>query len=81
MAVELSADRVQTYLAKVKSNSIRVDLTVSCINSPTNITISGEESQVDLLKALLDEDGIFTRKLRVNVAYHTWSVLRKSIFL
>ena len=71
MAVGLSANKAQEYLAKVRSSFSRFGLTVSCINSPTSVTISGEENQVDSLKSFLQEDGIFARKLQVNVAYHS----------
>ncbi|KAF3481104.1 uncharacterized protein GIQ15_03863 [Arthroderma uncinatum] len=47
------------------------ELIIACYNSPMNSTISGDESKVDALKALLDTNNIFTRKLAVGNAYHS----------
>lgn len=44
---------------------------VACINSSDNVTISGDEASIDVLKINLDADGIFARKLVVTVAYHS----------
>lgn len=46
-------------------------MTLSCINSPQNVTVSGPEDQLDLLLAHLREQDIFARKLKVSVAYHS----------
>lgn len=47
------------------------DLHVACVNSPSNVTIAGEVSHIDALKAILDERSIFARKLKVSCAYHS----------
>jgi len=46
-------------------------VSVSCINSPTNVTVSGPEQQMGLLISHLHKQEIFARKLKVNVAYHS----------
>lgn len=46
-------------------------LVVSCFNSPSNTTVSGEESDIETLKQILEAEGIFVRRLRVPVAYHS----------
>ncbi|MCJ1437217.1 hypothetical protein MMC27_006603 [Xylographa pallens] len=46
-------------------------ITISCINSPKNVTISGPEYAVDILIVHLQKQDIFARKLIVNVAYHS----------
>jgi acyl transferase domain-containing protein len=46
-------------------------LVIACHNSPRNVTVSGENSQIDALIALLNEAKIFCRKLKVDVAYHS----------
>ncbi|ORX94601.1 hypothetical protein BCR34DRAFT_608222 [Clohesyomyces aquaticus] len=69
MSVNLAPVGVDEYLrTKV---DIRRDLTVACINSPQNVTVSGEEHSIDILKAKLDEDGIFAYKLKTGMAYHS----------
>ncbi|KAL8846842.1 MAG: hypothetical protein Q9221_008100 [Calogaya cf. arnoldii] len=46
-------------------------LSISCFNSPRNITISGQENQISTLETILNVAGIFNRKLRVSIAYHS----------
>lgn len=77
MAVGLSAANVQPYLDQVAQDLGSNRLVVACINSPLNVTISGEESHIDHLKGLLDasSDGIFARKLKVKLAYHSFQML------
>ncbi|KAL4875010.1 hypothetical protein BJY04DRAFT_233116 [Aspergillus karnatakaensis] len=73
LAVALPQKEAQGYLERVggRDINISVPLTVACVNSPRSVTISGEEAQIDSLKALLDAEKIFCRKLRVKVAYHS----------
>ncbi|KAM0330219.1 hypothetical protein ACHAQA_004394 [Verticillium albo-atrum] len=44
---------------------------IACENSPSSVTISGDAPAIDELAARLEEDGIFNRKLMVDVAYHS----------
>jgi acyl transferase domain-containing protein/NADPH:quinone reductase-like Zn-dependent oxidoreductase len=46
---------------------------IACINSPSSITISGDEPAVTCLQALLETEypGMFARKLQVDTAYHS----------
>jgi NADPH:quinone reductase-like Zn-dependent oxidoreductase/NAD(P)-dependent dehydrogenase (short-subunit alcohol dehydrogenase family)/ubiquinone/menaquinone biosynthesis C-methylase UbiE len=67
LAVGLGRASVQPYLSKVATGRI----SVACVNSPQSTTISGDECAIDELKALLDVDSIFARKLRVDQAYHS----------
>lgn len=45
--------------------------TVACVNSPQSVTVAGDAQAVDELQAALQLDGVFNRKLRVDVAYHS----------
>lgn len=47
------------------------NITVACENSPNSITASGDEVAVDILASELEKRGLFNRKLRVDVAYHS----------
>lgn len=67
MAVGIGEERVKTYLARVANFHV----VVACINSPVNVTVSGDTAGIAQLKTMLDADGIFARKLKVNVAYHS----------
>ena len=71
MSVGLSDDDVKPYLDQVSSQFGYRDVMVGCINSPKNVTVTGDEAQVNLLKSLLEKNLIFVRKLQVDVAYHS----------
>lgn len=67
MAVGMTKDEAQTYLDRLAKGKVAI----ACVNSPSSLTISGDEDAIDELKAQLDERGIFARKLAVQVAYHS----------
>ncbi|KAH9897410.1 fatty acid synthase S-acetyltransferase [Xylariomycetidae sp. FL2044] len=72
ISVNLPQNRVQDYLTSHGLGS--AGLSIACINSPGNCTLSGREDAVDQLKDSLDEAGIFAQKLRTGVAYHSPSM-------
>ena len=59
MAVGLSKEETLPYLA----NLAKGKAVVACSNSPSSVTISGDESAIDELFLALEEDKIFARKL------------------
>lgn len=71
IAVGLSQDDVFPYLKSVNMSIENGALTVACINSPNNVTVSGDQDSVDILETNLINAGIFARKLKVNNAYHS----------
>ena len=68
MAVELSENEAEVYLRR---NRIDQNVTIGCVNSPRNITLTGGEAEIDRLKPLLERDRIQARKIQVNIAYHS----------
>ncbi|KAK7959033.1 lovastatin nonaketide synthase [Apiospora aurea] len=46
-------------------------IALAAVNSPTSLTLSGDEDAIMELKAKLDEDKVFNRKLRVEQAFHS----------
>ncbi|KAF7931189.1 uncharacterized protein EAE97_009398 [Botrytis byssoidea] len=68
-SVRLSQSRVSEILSKMPRTAN--PLVIACYNSPINVTVSGEEVQIDALISELMRKKIFCRKLRVNVAYHS----------
>ncbi|KAF7587147.1 hypothetical protein BBP40_007675 [Aspergillus hancockii] len=44
---------------------------VACINSDLSVTLSGDEKAINELESLAEQRGLFNRKLRVDVAYHS----------
>nr|APX44009.1 polyketide synthase [Pestalotiopsis microspora] len=69
MSVNLSESQVPGFLEKigVEKNVIHT----ACINSPTNVTLSGPSDVLDLLKEHLTDEQIFAQKLTTGVAYHS----------
>ncbi|KAF2475207.1 putative polyketide synthase [Lindgomyces ingoldianus] len=68
LAVGSSENEVRSRMG-VLGISDRV--TLACVNSPASITTSGDLSAILRLKAALETDGIFTRHLKVDAAYHS----------
>lgn len=46
-------------------------ITVACINSPSNVTVSGSTSSIEQLAVVAAEKNVFFRRLRVPAAYHS----------
>ncbi|KAI0882851.1 uncharacterized protein GGS22DRAFT_180934 [Annulohypoxylon maeteangense] len=44
---------------------------VACINSPTNVTVSGPSDAIDVFKEYLDKQGVFAQKVKTGIAYHS----------
>ncbi|KAK1149446.1 Type I Iterative Polyketide synthase (PKS) [Aspergillus melleus] len=76
MSVGLSEKDVQPYLDKLAVQLGELDLVVACVNSPRNVTLSGDVRQMHALKEILDRSEIFATKLSVDVAYHSTHMLR-----
>lgn len=67
VAAGLSESDAEQYLARVPEGSA----VVACINSPSSVTLSGDDDSITQLEILLKKDGKFARKLRVKTAYHS----------
>lgn len=44
---------------------------VACVNSPGSVTLSGDMEALDVVEKRIQADGIFARKLKVPLAYHS----------
>ncbi|APA10781.1 hypothetical protein sscle_07g055510 [Sclerotinia sclerotiorum 1980 UF-70] len=71
LSAGLSAKEVLPYLARVEAKFGYSGVVVGCINSPNNVTITGDIEQINYLNELLEKESIFSRKLLVDVAYHS----------
>lgn len=71
ISVGLSEAEAEYYLELLALQFGKCGVVVGCVNSPKNVTLSGDEVQIDALKSLLDKDLIFARKLQVDLAYHS----------
>ncbi|KAI8945912.1 ketoacyl-synt-domain-containing protein [Xylaria longipes] len=67
MAVGGSKEEFQPIISEIKAGEIRI----ACYNSPTSLTISGDEAGIDELKKIAEEKELFNRKLFVDTAYHS----------
>lgn len=71
MSVGLSDAQVQPYLDHLTNEFGDCRLSIACINSHKNVTLSGDVDQIDELEGKLKRQGVFARKLLVDVAYHS----------
>ncbi|KAF8846720.1 hypothetical protein BDZ45DRAFT_755700 [Acephala macrosclerotiorum] len=66
MAVGGSQEEIAPLIKQLKNREVRV----ACFNSPTSLTISGDEPAVDELQVLLEQRQMFNRKLQVDACLH-----------
>ena len=66
MAVGCSRDDAQRLMTETA-----LQATVACANSPSNVTLSGDIKTLETLRGILEKRGIFARRLKVDVAYHS----------
>lgn len=65
VAAGLGAEDAKKYLADAPG------VVVACVNSPDSVTLSGDLAALDDVVVRLEKDGIFARKLKVPLAYHS----------
>lgn len=66
-----SEEEIKPYFELVRAKFGCLGISVGCINSPRNVTITGDKQQVDYMQQLLEDDGVFSQKLAITVAYHS----------
>lgn len=71
ISVGLSKSECAAYLDDIADKFGHRGLVIACINSPKNLTLSGDIDQINALDVILDRQAVFARKLRVNIAYHS----------
>jgi acyl transferase domain-containing protein len=67
MAVGLGPEAARAYTDAAKEGKV----VIACVNSPSSVTLSGDETGIDEVLATLKSQNIFARKLRVQNAYHS----------
>ncbi|KAK1621900.1 mycocerosic acid synthase [Colletotrichum phormii] len=72
-AVGLSLDKTLEFIDRVNQSGIESvgKLTIACMNSSNSHTVSGSVANINALIAMLNEEKIFARKLKVEMAYHS----------
>lgn len=71
LAVGASEEQAASYIDRVAAECGPAEIVVACVNSPSSVTISGDEKQIQMMQHLVEEDALFARKLQVDVAYHS----------
>ncbi len=71
IAVGLSRKSAMSYIQRLTSGKV----VIACVNSPTNVTISGDLAAIEEIQSLLNSDGVFARRLKVSTAYHSHHML------
>ncbi|KAB2573735.1 Lovastatin diketide synthase mokB [Lasiodiplodia theobromae] len=67
MAVGLGRGEAEPYLSKLRSGKV----VVACVNSPSSVTVSGDQAAIAELEQQLTEEKVFARVLNIRVAYHS----------
>lgn len=67
MSVGLGEMEANQYLDRIAQGKA----IVACINSPASVTVSGDVCALDQLEKAFKAEGVFSRKLKVEVAYHS----------
>ena len=67
MSVGLGENEVNRYIDRTAQGKA----IVACINSPDSVTVSGDAWALEKLDQNFKSEGIFARKLKVEVAYHS----------
>ena len=67
LAVGVSKDEAENWICRYAGGEV----VVACVNSPTSVTLSGSTSGVNDMEEMFKEAGVFARKLKVDVAYHS----------
>ncbi|KAI1491433.1 hypothetical protein F5X96DRAFT_478283 [Biscogniauxia mediterranea] len=67
MAVGGSKEEFEPLISAVTEGQVKI----ACYNSPSSLTLSGDEAGIDELKKAIEEKQLFNRKLFVDTAYHS----------
>ncbi|KAI1076604.1 ketoacyl-synt-domain-containing protein [Whalleya microplaca] len=67
LAVGGSKEEFEPLISELKEGQVKI----ACYNSPTSLTISGDEAGIDELRKVAEGKQLFNRKLFVDTAYHS----------
>ncbi|KAI1109458.1 hypothetical protein F5Y14DRAFT_456029 [Nemania sp. NC0429] len=70
LAIGLGADKVQDYIDLLPSDAAG-GVSIACENSPGSTTVSGLHDDIEKLKDVMQQYGIFARQLKTGKAYHS----------
>ncbi|QKX62349.1 uncharacterized protein TRUGW13939_09508, partial [Talaromyces rugulosus] len=75
LAAGISASEAQRYITNTSAGG---QVVVACVNSPKSVTLSGDIDDLNEVAMKLELDGVFSRKLKVPMAYHSHHMLPMS---
>jgi acyl transferase domain-containing protein/NADPH:quinone reductase-like Zn-dependent oxidoreductase len=67
LAAAIGPETAENYISNTPGGRV----VVACINSPSSVTLSGDLVALDEVASRLEKDGVFARKLKVPMAYHS----------
>ncbi|KAH9905003.1 polyketide synthase [Xylariomycetidae sp. FL2044] len=67
MAAGLGPEDAAKYLDDTPGGRVAI----ACVNSPGSVTLSGDMEALEVVEKRIQDDGIFARKLKVPLAYHS----------
>ncbi|RMZ74829.1 hypothetical protein DV737_g5696, partial [Chaetothyriales sp. CBS 132003] len=67
LAIGAGLEKTEVYLDRLQSGKA----VAGCINSPSSVTVAGDIAAVQEIEDMAKADGVFTRRLRVETAYHS----------
>ena len=70
-SIALSESAIAPYIKQVNIDVHEGTVAIGCINSPQNVTATGNSRCVDALVSIMEDKGVFARRLQVNLAYHS----------
>lgn len=73
MAVGCSRDEVDDVIEQSKLTGAAV---VACVDWPSSVTLSGDVDTFGQLRVIFDERKVFARRLKFEMAYHSWHMNR-----
>ena len=67
LAVGASPAKIKPMIKRLGSGQA----VIACFNGPSLVTISGDVDAISELQTITEEEGLFNRRLKVDVAYHS----------
>ena len=71
MSANLVEAEVPSLLEKLGLVAGDNALYVACVNSPTNVTLSGPAKSIEIVQDYLDQQGVFAKTVNTGLAYHS----------
>ncbi|KAG8162587.1 hypothetical protein KVR01_008352 [Diaporthe batatas] len=71
ISVNISETDCEAFLQSLHLQGGKHKVHIACVNSPSNITLSGPEASIDFIKDHLQQQDVFSKKINTGIAYHS----------